>query len=221
MTESKKKTSLANVARASEHCVDRFVEALRLVWASPPATDASEVFRSIEGDVAALPEAVTVERALAAVGFESRGTRDDRNLREHVGRRDKQRLTCACFDVLERIPTRSRRVVVEWKSGERPPISSAAFDWFGRSWPLFFDDATLYAASRSLLIVEGRIPQAGFGDCVRAYREWASSHGLSPHVDEEPDLRGDLQVADAAFVVTIQDRDPFVTISVQPKEGDG
>jgi hypothetical protein len=205
---------------ASRTPLDRLTANLDLRWLDGPHWDESAVYLETTGEVAALPDVFTVERAAVALGFECQVTEGPFGTMRVSGRRGKERLSCVLLPASvyrgERI--RGAEVKLEWRSGERPALVGGVVEWHGRRWPAFFEEPCLYFESRTLLIVEGRIADGGLSECLARYRAWANETGLSSHEECEPDLNGDAGFADDAFVVTVQDRRPFATMTVRRRD---
>ena len=63
-----------------------------------------------------------------------------------------------------------------------------------------------------------RIPSGGMTVCLERYRDWATAMGFPRQRSYEPDLDGAAGFSDRDFVVTIQDRSPYVTLTVQAQD---
>lgn len=200
--------------------LDRFVAELAVTLCAQLDWDETEVYVGASFELAALPTAADVERAYTATGFDCRLVQQGRNVQEFSGRRGAEKLRC----VLLKAQTYNGRrlngdeLKLEWRSRERPQLSSRDMTWQGRRWPALFDDANLYFESKTLLIIQGRIPATGFATCLAQYQEWAAESGLGGYGSHEPDLDGDAGFADRDFVVTIENRAPYVTLTVRRRE---
>jgi hypothetical protein len=211
---------IASNAMAIRAPLEHLVQELKLRWLNQPGWDTSEVYVEAKGEVASLPEPATVERVFVAMGFTCRTVVDRPSAKRLSGRRGEETVTCILLPELIRNGRRIRgsEVTLEWRSGERPRLVGGEADWHGRRWPAFFEEPCLYFESATLLIVEGRIPASGISECLARYKMWAEQSGLTPHREYEPDLNGDAGFAERDFVVTVQDRHPYITLTVRRRE---
>ena len=201
----------------------QLIERLGLAWVSPPSFDLNEDYVEFEGEIERHPSADQAEQALADLGFACSASGAGRSTTiELLGKKGIERLTCYLLpaSTYKGRPIHGERIRIIWKSGRRPRINGSEFEWHGRLWPVFFDEANVYHKSGSLLILEGTLSPNGFPNCCNQYRQWAESSGFAPHRPFEPDMAGDLDVADEGFTVKVQDRGRYVTLSVQSREHD-
>jgi hypothetical protein len=152
-------------------------------WVTAPAEDVNEDFVELKGEVEHLPDATHIERAFTAVGFSCVQSKR-RDVLEYYGRRGMERLTCW----LGRRPT----MRVQWESHRWPPVIGGEVEWSDRKWPAFFDEPRVYHRSRDMLMLMGKLPEAGFGPLVERYRNWSVEAEFERDEPYEPDITGAL-----------------------------
>jgi len=96
-----------------------------------------------------------------------------------------------------------------------PTAEAVEVEWKGRSWPVYFDQAIVFAISPLGLIVDGRSPDPKVA-CFERYRAWAQAAGLS-HRAGKPGFEG-LIMADDHFVLFVEDRGAFLLMSIQIRD---
>ena len=187
--------------------MERLIAEMQIRPRGPLDWDVSDVWAGVCVELDHLPSIVA--RAFAAIGFSNEGPQSEGDLDRLMGKRGCERLLCWLLHRSGQ-PT----LEIELRSLHRPPVQGGAARWHEREWPTFFDAPVLYASMRTNLIVEGGIPVGGMAAVLEAYRTWASKNGFRDHRDVEPDMNEAAGFADREFTVQIQDRDPFVTLSV-------
>ena len=194
----------------------KFIETLGCRFNQITEEFENEVFIELAGIVDCMPNASLVLNNIAQLGF-TVIDQDQETIRSKKG--FEELVVSICRQPNKMKGTVEIKLNLSWRSKERPPILSPIFTWGGREWPVVLEASCLHGMHQRGFIIEGHFRGNQFEESANEFKSWARDAGFRNYSSYEPDLDGDVTLADEAYVCSLKKRGgKWATFSVMLRD---